>query len=364
MTLDVLSIDQLRLQLPRLLEAIGGDDPAGTSLREAPEIDHLREARREDDTSLPAGIWQAELKRGNWAGVETLACQLLTHRSKDLMVAVWLGESWIQRYQLSGLCVGLELIAALCERFNTALFPRSLDDSSWLPPPLAWMARHYSDLLNIRLPLLGAAARGFENLTLDQWMQAQQQALKKSDERKVQVLTQEAQSLLREWREVIQQIPVSQLSVRLETLNACSLSVDRLNRWSEDHLCDDAPSFAQLQKILNQHIHALQEFIAMHPEPLPVPVSQFEEAITEATSLKAPIVTTFPLGAPNNRQVAYQQLKVISDYLKRVEPHSPVPYLINRAVDWGNMELPELLSELIKADPDVQRIWKLLGVLP
>ncbi|RBH56698.1 hypothetical protein C3F00_015440 [Pseudomonas sp. MWU13-2860] len=32
-------------------------------------------------------------------------------------------------------------------------------------------------------------------------------------------------------------------------------------------------------------------------------------------------------------QAAYRQLKVISDYLKRVEPHSPVPYLINRAVD-------------------------------
>jgi type VI secretion system protein ImpA len=364
MTSDIPSLDQLRLRLPGLLEAIAGSDPAGTSLREAPEMDQLREARREDDVSLPTGIWQSELKRGDWADVETLACHLLSQRSKDLMVAVWLGEAWLQRYQLPGLCVGLELVAALCERYGAALFPRPLDDdASWLPPPLAWLIRHYSMLLNIRLPLLGAPARGFENLTLEQWMRAQQQALNKSDERKAKALTLEAQSLLREWREVVGQVPVTQLAARLETVNACLLSVNQLSGWSDSHLGDDGPSFASLQNILNQHILALQEFIAMHPDPLPAPVSLPPEPMAEVL-VPAATPAALPLAQPDSRQAAYKQLKIISDYLKRVEPHSPVPYLINRAVDWGNMELPELLGELIKADPDIQRIWRLLGVLP
>ncbi|MGP0015734.1 type VI secretion system protein TssA [Pseudomonas sp.] len=361
MTIDTPSLDQLRLRLPGLIDPLPGADPAGISLRSAPEIDVLREARREDDASLPTGVWQTDLKRADWSTVENLASDLLSKQSKDLLVATWLGEAWLQRYQLPGVCVALELVVGLCERYGQTLYPRG-DDASWLASPLGLLVRQYSLLLNIRLPLLGGAARRFESLTLEQWMRAQKQLLNKSEERKVKALAQESQDLLRDWREAVLRVPVDQLDARLQLFNACLQNVERLNRWGDSQLGGDAPSFAALQNILDLHVQALREFIAMHPEPLPVQVSlppepTIEEPVAETT---APL----PLSAPESRQAAYRQLKVISDYLKRVEPHSPVPYLINRAVDWGNMELPELLGELIKADPDIQRIWRLLGVLP
>ncbi|NWD71832.1 type VI secretion system protein TssA [Pseudomonas gingeri] len=363
MSNDVPSLDQLRLRLAGLIEPLPGPDPAGISLRSAPEIDVLREARREDDASLPTGVWQADLKRADWSTVENLASELLSKSSKDLLVATWLGEAWLQRYQLPGLCVALELVDGLCERYGLALYPRG-DDASWLASPLGLLVRQYSLLLNIRLPLLGAAARGFESLTLEQWTRAQKQLLNKSEERKAKALAQESHDLLRDWREAVLRVPVSELDARLQLLNACSQSVERLNDWGNRQLGDEAPSFAALQNILDLHVQALREFIAMHPEPLPVFVPDILPA--EPATTEEPVLTTaaLPLSAPESRQAAYRQLKVISDYLKRVEPHSPVPYLINRAVDWGNMELPELLGELIKADPDIQRIWRLLGVLP
>lgn len=58
-----------------------------------------------------------------------------------------------------------------------------------------------------------------------------------------------------------------------------------------------------------------------------------------------------------------QQLAQIADYLAKTEPHSPVPYVIRRAVEWGNQPLGELLDELISADAESRRLWKLLGVL-
>ncbi|QMV65530.1 transposase [Pseudomonas berkeleyensis] len=58
-----------------------------------------------------------------------------------------------------------------------------------------------------------------------------------------------------------------------------------------------------------------------------------------------------------------RQLAQIADYLARTEPHSPVPYVIRRAVEWGNQPLGELLDELISADAESRRLWKLLGVL-
>jgi len=56
-------------------------------------------------------------------------------------------------------------------------------------------------------------------------------------------------------------------------------------------------------------------------------------------------------------------LLLIAEYLARTEPHSPVPYLIRRGVEWGNKPLSELLGELISADAESRRLWTLLGVL-
>jgi type VI secretion system protein ImpA len=41
-----------------------------------------------------------------------------------------------------------------------------------------------------------------------------------------------------------------------------------------------------------------------------------------------------------------------------------VPYLINRAVAWGQKPLRDLLAELISSDAEARRLWTLLGVLP
>jgi type VI secretion system protein ImpA len=65
-----------------------------------------------------------------------------------------------------------------------------------------------------------------------------------------------------------------------------------------------------------------------------------------------------------NREQAYQMLAEIADYLTKVEPHSPTPYLIRRAVSWGHMSLGELLSELIQDGGDLIRTLKILGIPP
>ncbi|HWV08497.1 MAG TPA: type VI secretion system ImpA family N-terminal domain-containing protein, partial [Pseudomonas sp.] len=79
--------------LQALLAPLSEEAPCGVSLRYEPDFDRLREMRREDDTSLPTGVWKAEVKRSDWAAVERLASDLLKTRSKDLMVAAWLGEA-------------------------------------------------------------------------------------------------------------------------------------------------------------------------------------------------------------------------------------------------------------------------------
>ncbi len=69
-----------------------------------------------------------------------------------------------------------------------------------------------------------------------------------------------------------------------------------------------------------------------------------------------------PSGPIRSRVQAYQRLVEAAEYLQRTEPHSPVPYLVKRAVSWGNMDLIQLLGELVAEGNDRQTIYALLGV--
>src|SRR2546430_7651904 len=69
-------------------------------------------------------------------------------------------------------------------------------------------------------------------------------------------------------------------------------------------------------------------------------------------------------GALPNRAEAYARLREAADYLLRTEPHSPVPYLVRRAVTWGNMPLAEVLEQLMQKNSDLATIYTLLGIKP
>ena len=66
------------LSLEVLLEPIDPGQPCGPSLRYDPDYDRLRELRREDDSSLPTGVWQAEPSAPT--GPRWSSCELLQRR--------------------------------------------------------------------------------------------------------------------------------------------------------------------------------------------------------------------------------------------------------------------------------------------
>ena len=180
------------LSLEVLLEPIDPGQPCGPSLRYDPDYDRLRELRREDDSSLPTGVWQAEAKRADWAAVEQLASELLQRRSRDLMLAAWLGEAWLQRGGLGGLQRALVLLAELCERYPEEVHPQAQDgDQSWRVPPIDWLLRRYAELLHTRLPLMGQGA--FAEITLYAWQRLQRQQVASGDSKSAKAALEAAQ---------------------------------------------------------------------------------------------------------------------------------------------------------------------------
>src|SRR3569623_802263 len=104
-----------------LLVAIPGSNPGGENLRYSGIYDKIKEARREDDDA-PQGEWTHERKKADFVLVAKLATDALTNKSKDLQVAAWLVEAWIDREGFPGLVEGLKLLKALVETFWDNLY--------------------------------------------------------------------------------------------------------------------------------------------------------------------------------------------------------------------------------------------------
>ncbi|WP_282176041.1 type VI secretion system protein TssA [Vibrio nereis] len=66
----------------------------------------------------------------------------------------------------------------------------------------------------------------------------------------------------------------------------------------------------------------------------------------------------------NSRSDAIKNLKLIADFFKRTEPHSPMAYGIEQVIRWSAMPLPDLLEELISDGDAREGYFRLVGIVP
>jgi len=64
-----------------------------------------------------------------------------------------------------------------------------------------------------------------------------------------------------------------------------------------------------------------------------------------------------------NRDKAFHQLRELAEFFRVSEPHSPVSFLIEKAIRWGYMPLPDLLNEMMaEKQGDTDLIFSLAGL--
>ncbi|WP_322044071.1 type VI secretion system protein TssA [Paraburkholderia sp. J67] len=349
-----------------LLQPLCAESPCGVSLLHDPSVEAIKAARREDDPSLPTGVWQTELKVADWSAVETRCVALLSSRSKDLMVAAWLAEAWLHRYGWEALPVGIGLIEALCERFWDGLHPLPRDgDWGFRAAPLAWIAGQFPGLLGARVGLC-ERGEGEGAFTLSQWESTTRLAITLADRKDVPAARREEATRDAEALHTSAQAarrPV--LAGRLAAMRTAQGGIARLDAWSNQHLGDDAPAFGPLLNVLERASTLLKEWVPMDMIASPKEINAADAPGLPEDPSDAPPPTgmgTQPF-MPVTRDGAYQQLALIGEFLMRYEPHSPVPYMIQRALEWGKMPLPELLQQLTEAGRG-RMLGAALGLLP
>jgi type VI secretion system protein ImpA len=362
-----------------LLAPIPGDHPAGLWLRFDPMYDEIRRLREEEDASLPQGIWTRELKRADWPGVAAACTEALTARTKDLQIAAWLTEAWIRLHGYRGLAQGLRVIAALCRDYWETLYPALDPDGSSDArlAPLIWTIEKLTvPVKNIRVTQ--PTAEDSSSYGWSDWETALYLVkLAKGD-------VAAAVSAAEKRGEVTQPKFLVSLSLTpapwLVTLggevNDALAALSELDAVLAERLGPkDAPSVRAMREVLT----AVQGFVSRIVQErvekgelmveatggaamLPIQSPSPSEGADATAQPSQPAEGAAVRRGVNSRADAYQALREASDYLLRTEPHSPVPYLVRRAISWGNLSLAELLEELLQKNTDVATIYALLGM--
>ncbi len=88
-----------------------------------------------------------------------------------------------------------------------------------------------------------------------------------------------------------------------------------------------------------------------------------EEGLNGGVTIAASTPVKGAPGAITTRQQAFDQLKLIIEFLRKNDPHSPVSYLLERAHKWGQLPYEELYKDLMSRHGDArQMIWWVLGI--
>jgi type VI secretion system protein ImpA len=357
-----------RMEMDMLLTPISEENPAGSDLRYEGMYDLIREARREEDASLPQGVWERDLKKADWEKVRDLCQDALESHSKDLQIAVWLTEALFHLNGFSGIREGFRIIVVLCETFWDDLYPNSENgDFESRISPLVWMNEKLSVHLKFE-PITRPQRKENAAYNYADWEQANLLENLASKDKKAFEEAEKVNKVTRaKFLSSVMFTSAAFYRWQHRDLGRSLENLRKLNAFLDERCGREAPSLAQLRSILDD-IHGLigsflKEKIDEVGENSDADPSEME---TEGQDV------TFGYGKSNemksvalsirSRSEAYRMLSEAADYLFIHEPHSPTPYLVKRAVSWGNMSLTELLEELLADDNDRKIIFNLLGI--
>lgn len=332
--------------------------PSGESLRRGPVYDKIKLARKEDDPALDHGIWATEPKAADWDTVITTAVSALKDKSKDLRIACWLTEGWTAKYGVPGASQGIALLTALAEQFWDTLHPPIDDDGDFdgRIAPLGWLDSQLSVRLK-KVTLIDPEKRDRQTLSWLDWERATLLERSGKSPAEGQVTTADFMTSV-----LLTATPFYRALA--EDLTALAEGIDKLEEAVDTRCGEPAASLYQLKDTVDALKHFVKRALSQKGESETAAGSDDESTADEE---EGPVAENVPAGGGRrgpirNRAEAYQRLAEAADYLMQVEPHSPVPHLVKRAVSWGNMSFADLIPELVNDRNNLFGIFQLLGL--
>jgi type VI secretion system protein ImpA len=331
------------INLDELLAPVPGDDPAGEpvpfQVRE--DLEQLRKEVdpadfAEDDPARPT-----EAKKADWPKIARLGITTLTGTSKDLLVAARTTEALAHQHGFAGLADGLRMLRGLVDQCWDRMHPAIADgDVEARGGPFNWLGdrdRGARFPTAVRaLPLVRGENGGW---SWRDWQAIQTGGREKAD-----------------FDKAVAAADRSDCQQTYDDLTACLTEFRGLTGALTGRMGPDSPAMSELQSALSD-CYTLAKQVLQQKGPAE------EDAPADGVSAEADgTAAGSPARAAATRTEAYRRLAEAADVIERLEPHSPIPYLVRRAVELGALPFPQLMRALIRDNSVISEMNRELGI--
>jgi type VI secretion system protein ImpA len=347
-----------------LVAPITVENPVGIDLRQDNsansfyyKIKDARNAARDKERQMI--LDQNTPKFNDWELVLNLCESALLNMTKDLEIVCWYIEAIFRQQGFLGLAHGFELARQLVAYYWDTIYP--LPDADNLETRFA--------------ALIGLNGGDFEgsliqpvyHQSITQGVTAgpfalwqYKQAIENSKlTNKALIETRRSQNALfmDKIYIAVQETPSEFYKALQNDIKAAMKSFIQLHEFLIEKCGEKAPPKNQICNALEQ-FHEHVQFIVNEMS------NSTNEMNTEVNAVEISTPIAINLCAENfhSREQALAQLAKIASFFRKVEPQSPMPYLLDRTIYLGKLSFPELLNALINDEVVRNSAYELLGM--
>ncbi len=345
------------IQLDNLLQPISEDNPVGDDIRDdsSPTSAYysIKDARNAARAAERSNMFDGDNSEADeqWRKILDQAPDILQNKAKDLEVASWYTEALIRRYGFQGLRDGFRLIHGLIDQYWDTLYP--LPDEDGVETRVASLTGLNGEgaegvliapIRNVEI------TQGNEPGPFSLWKYQQALDIEKIIDEEAK--SDKASKLGFSNEDVERAVSESSEEFFVNIRDDVSVAIDTFREIGSmlDEYCgiNDAPPVSNIINILEESRGAIN-----HIGKYKIPSDDNDEGASEGSdgestdSGESTGQTAQASGPVKSRADAFKKLIEISEFFRKTEPHSPISYILERAVKWGDMPLDDLMRELI-----------------
>ena len=287
-------------------------------------------------------------------------------RTKDIEIAAWLTEAMLRLHGFAGLRDGFRLIGELVALDWDGVYPapgeEGIEGRVASLSGLNGIEGEGTLIVPIRRTSL-TDGEGDHRLALWQYQQAHEiDAITDADKRQKRVAMG---AVTKEQLEAaVGRTSPEFFKTLYDDLGQCGQAFEALNTLLSEKCGSDAPPASRIREALEACTSALTDMAGAHVR---APAAGAAPASAGGpTNGKGSPAPALPLrvadAAGMGRDEALQTVAGIAEFFRHTEPHSPLSYLLDQAVRWGRMDLPELMTELLAEGDGRDRYFRLTGI--
>jgi len=341
------------IQLHSLLQPISEDNPVGDDIRKdsspASSYYSIKDARNAARAAERNNMFDGNNSEADthWRKILELAPDILQNQTKDLEIASWYTEALVRRHGFQGLRDGFKLIHGLIEQYWDNIYPLPDEDGNETRvASLSGLNGEGAEGVLIAPIRNVEITQGHEPGPFSYWKYQQVLEVEKiiDEEAKADKISKLGFSN----SDVEQAVSESSETFFVNIRDDVSEAINTYREVSKmlDEYCgiNDSPPSSNIINILEDCLGTINH-IGKHKMPvedLDEDAGDMDSSATSATASSARSA-----GPVKSRAEAFKALTEISEFFRKTEPHSPISYILERAVKWGDMSLNDLIKELI-----------------